>query len=76
MGKHSRLAVVALLIAIIGALLFLGQARVHSETMQQTLDRMDRDVAAAKAAAGRAEVSADEAKDAARRAWNGLPGSS
>ena len=50
--------------------------RLRQNSVQQTLERMNREVDAAKAAASSAAVSAAQAKDAARRAWKGVPGGS
>jgi len=71
-----RLILTAALVAVIVALLFWGRAIDRNAQVQQTLRQMDQDVAAAKAASDSAAKSAAEAAEAARKAWNGLPGSS
>jgi hypothetical protein len=74
--NRTRLTLTAALIAIVLTLLLWGRAIDHNAQTQQTLDQMDREVAAAKAASAAAAHSAAEATEAARKAWNRLPGSS
>jgi hypothetical protein len=75
-ANRLRLILTAVLVVIVVALLLWGRAIDHNARVQQTLQQMDRDVAAAKAASDAAAHSAAEAAEAARKAWNKLPGSS
>jgi hypothetical protein len=75
-SKRNRLILGLSLVALVLAILLWGRARLSEDAVQHTIDRMDRDAAAAKAAADAAAVSAGEAMEAARKAQNALPGSS
>jgi len=73
-ARRWTLTFAALLLGLM-ALWSIDAARQRAN-IQQTIERADSDVAAAKAAAERARDSAAQAIDAAKAAWNGLPGSS
>jgi hypothetical protein len=73
---RSRAVLAVFLAVLVALLLFRNGERARDADVRALLERMDQDVTAAKAAADRAAASAGEAKDAARKAWNGLPGSS
>jgi hypothetical protein len=75
-ANKSRLTLVILFVAAVATILLWSSYRQQQSEIQQTIDRADADVAAAKAAAERAGDSAAQAVDAAKSAWKGLPGSS
>jgi len=80
-GKVSRssrgLAIAAAILIAATTLIFLWSGeRARQADIQGVLDRMDADVAAARAAAVRAGGSAAQAAEAARAARNAVPGSS
>lgn len=75
-ANRLRLILSFVFILVMLGLLLWGRAQQHATERQQTLEQMHRDVAAARAAADSAARSAAEARDAANRAWNALPGSS
>ncbi len=62
--------------ALVIVLVIWGRTWQHDAELANRLQGMDRDVAAAKAAAAEAARSAEEAALAARKAWNRAPGSS
>jgi len=57
-ANRLRLVLTAIFVAVMVALLLWGRSRDHTIAVRQTLDRMDRDVDAAKAAAAGAAISA------------------
>jgi hypothetical protein len=74
MANRSRLTLAILVVAAVATILLWSSYRQQQAEIQQTIDRADRDVAAAKAAAADAADSASRAKDSAQDARNKLPG--
>ncbi len=75
-ANRPRLILTTLFIAFMAALLLWGRIAQHDAELERIQQQADRDVAAAKAAAGSAARGAAEAEASARKAWNGVPGSS
>jgi cytosine/uracil/thiamine/allantoin permease len=71
--NRLKLILAGILILVMVALMLWFPSHAHNSAL---LDQADRDVAAAKAAADAAAVSAVKAKDAARDLQNKLPGNS
>jgi hypothetical protein len=63
-------------ILVVAALMLWIPSHAHHVAAQRMIDQADRDVAAAKAAADDAAISAAKAKGAAQDLQNRLPGSS
>jgi hypothetical protein len=74
MANRSRLTLAILVVAAVATILLWSSYRQQQAEIQQTIDRADRDVAAAKAAAAEAAGSASRAKDSAQDSRNKLPG--
>ena len=75
-ANHLKLIAAAAIIVLMAALMLWFPSHAHQAAVQRIIDRADRDVAAAKAAADDAAASAAKAKGAAQELQNRLPGSS